>query len=386
MFSSYLIKHASIFSPGRKKSEPCDILVEKGVITKMERNLTDENTEFVLDAQGMLVTAGWVDVHTHLYGFECLGVDPQIYMLPYGVTYALDAGSAGADNFAHYQAAVRGSSDIQYKTFLNVSRVGMPLWATELLDMTNLDENAFIETYNTYRKELLGIKMRLSANVCSDPEKTLRAARKMADKLEVPLFVHAVRCTMSTEAILDYFVAGDTLTHTLSDTPSGIMDENGRIKPCVWKARERGIYFDMGHGAKNFYINIAKAAKEQGFEVDTISTDIHIYNAEGPVYDMPTTMSKYFALGASLDDVIRKVTVVPAEKYGLKDKSLEIKVGQRADLTAFTVEEGSFDFEDSGGNIFQSPRKIVSQFTAVGEKVFSPKTIKRPKITLERPY
>ena len=51
----------------------------------------------VVDAGGLLVTPGWIDLHTHTYwGVAPLGVDADAHCLRHGVTTAVDAGSAGA--------------------------------------------------------------------------------------------------------------------------------------------------------------------------------------------------------------------------------------------------------------------------------------------------
>src|SRR5262249_50729382 len=50
----------------------------------------------VVDAAGLLVTPGWVDLHTHVYwGVAPLGVEPDPNCLHRGVTTAVDAGSSG---------------------------------------------------------------------------------------------------------------------------------------------------------------------------------------------------------------------------------------------------------------------------------------------------
>ena len=54
----------------------------------------------------------------------------------------------------------------------------------------------------------------------------------------------------------------------------------------MWQARERGIIFDVGHGAASFWFRNAAPAIEQGFLPDSISTDLHTGNVNGSVIDM----------------------------------------------------------------------------------------------------
>lgn len=374
MISSYLVKDANILSVLSGEYSKKDILVENGIVTKVDSGIHKTDVQEVVKAKGLIITPGWIDSHTHLYyasGF--IGIDPQMYHLPQGVTYAIDQGSAGAENFEQFKQYIRYCTDIEYKSFLNISKIGIPVEGFELLDEANISQEACLKTYREYSEEILGLKLRIGSRMCSNPIRAMKTAIELAEKLQVPIVVHATRCKLNTEEIMKYLRPGDIFTHTYARTASGIFNRDGRVKDCVWKAKERGVQFDLGHGNSSFSFDIAKKAMDQNFWIDTISTDLHVGNISGPVFDMPTTLSKFLVLGMSLEKVISMVTVAPVKMFGLKDKSMELKVGEPADFTAFNVETGRFRYIDCDNVELLGDKKVVSIFTAVGSKIFTPR-------------
>ena len=90
---------------------------------------------------------------------------------------------------------------------------------------------------------------------------------------------------------------GDIVTHALTGSASGILGDDGRLRPEVHHARERGVLFDVGHGCGSFSWATARAALAEDMAPDAISTDLHRYSVERPVVDLPLTMSKLLHLG-----------------------------------------------------------------------------------------
>ena len=106
---------------------------------------------------------------------------------------------------------------------------------------------------------------------------------------------------------------GDIYTHVYS----GLRDEqdaSGHVNPGLWAGRKRGVIFDVGHGGGSFAWRIAVPAMKEGFLPDSISTDLHIGSMNAGMKDMLNVMSKFLALGLSLDDVIRRSTWNPARE------------------------------------------------------------------------
>jgi dihydroorotase len=71
---------------------------------------------------------------------------------------------------------------------------------------------------------------------------------------------------------------------------------------------------------------------DDGFAPDTISSDLHRFNHEGPVFDLATTMSKYLHLGLPLADVVRMATTEPAAVIGRTGAFGTLAAGAEADI------------------------------------------------------
>lgn len=382
MFHSLLIKNANVMDLPTGRVERREIYIENGVIKRISSKI-DKNAQYVADADGLIVTAGLVDVHSHLYhNTELIGVDPQRYDLPKGVTYCIDQGSAGADNYADFRDRVIASTDVRVRSFLNCSRIGMPVSSLadtgeepgpgELAETAYFDRDALMETYRTYADELLGVKVRLTPNICPKrPLETLREVVSVAEELGVRVSVHGNHALgLKAEDILGVLRKGDIFTHTYHDGETGILDEDGNVRECVRRAREKGVIFDTGHGVNSLSFKVMKRAAEQGFFPDTISTDLHNLNINGPVYDMPTTISKFLCCGMPIHEALKRCILNPAELLGLKDKAVCLREGDVADIAAFERKEGLFAYKDAMKVSIEGRYRLEARFTVAGSKLF----------------
>ena len=137
---------------------------------------------------------------------------------------------------------------------------------------------------------------------------------------------------------------GDIYTHMYHS----LVVENGKVHPEYLAARERGVIFDLGHGAGSFDWTIAEVCAAQGFWPDTISTDLHTSCESGPAYSLPSVMSKLLHLGMPLYDVIGAVTSAPANAMNLPNNSIgSLSEGGVADVVVIKlVEDETFLLED----------------------------------------
>ena len=142
---------------------------------------------------------------------------------------------------------------------------------------------------------------------------------------------------------------GDVVTHSFRGGNGGIIDDNGRILPSVHQALARGVHLDIGHGAGSFSFNTAEHALEQDVLPGTISSDVHQWNVNGPVFDLATTLSKFMQLGLTLEQVIERATKNPSMIHGQLNGLGTLKVGAEADVAVFDLEEGDFVFTDALG-------------------------------------
>lgn len=315
----------------------------------------------VLDATGLLVTPGWLDLHTHVYwGVAPLGVEADPHCLRRGVTTAVDAGSAGASTFPGFKRYVIDVSLTRVVAMLNLSALGMAHDASfgaeavgELEDIRWANTTRAIEVARAYSEVITGVKIRLGRDLVGDgaehSREVLRRARHVADTIGKPVMVHPGNTVISLDEILGYLVRGDVVTHVYHGGTEGVLDDSGVVRDSVRAAVERGVNFDVGHGAGSFSWRVARKALDQGLLPGTISSDIHVWNIAGPVYDLATTASKLLHLGVSLPEVVRRVTATPAACISQTGQLGTLVAGARADVSLFRVMNGEWNFRDSSG-------------------------------------
>jgi dihydroorotase len=145
-----------------------------------------------------------------------------------------------------------------------------------------------------------------------------------------------------------------------------LVDDHGRLRDSARRALDRGVLLDIGHGTGSFAFATAEALLAQGVRPDTISTDMHQQSAYGPMFDLPTTMTKFLALGMPLADVVRAATSRPAEILGLADEVGTLRPGMRADIGLFRLLDGEFPLYDIDGEVRTSPTLLRNTLTILG--------------------
>jgi len=113
---------------------------------------------------------------------------------------------------------------------------------------------------------------------------------------------------------------------------------------------------------------VATPAIAEGFLPDTISTDLHVDSMNAGMKDLPNVMSKFLALGLSLEDVVARTTWNPA-RVVKHDELGTLKVGSPADVAVLGLEAGRFGFVDSFGGRLRAERKLVCEMTLRDGKV-----------------
>lgn len=188
----------------------------------------------------------------------------------------------------------------------------------------------------------------------------LHLARDAADAARLPIMVHpqGAWCD-SLDDILAVMRERDILTHCYHGSPHGILNPDGTVRGSVRSALERGVIFDVGHGAGSFSWDVAEQAISQGVEPQTISSDLHVYNVNGPVYDLATTVGKFLHLGLSLDEALRKVTATPARVIRMSDRIGALAVGAWGDAVVLEEQEGDFKLWDTHGQVRIGRRRLV---------------------------
>jgi dihydroorotase len=219
------------------------------------------------------------------------------------------------------------------------------------------------ETVNANRDILLGVKLQVGSNMTGRYSYDfLKIARELCDMYKIPLMTHISFAPPETDQVMELMKPGDIVTHAYNRHTLGIIDEAGKVRQSVREARKRGVLFDVGHGLGSFNFEAARKALADGFVVDTISTDIYNLNVKGPVFDMPTTMSKMMYLGMSFDDVLQRTTISPAKIVNRVDGLGNLAVGAPADVAVLAIEDGEFPLTDSQKNTVTAKQRVISKF------------------------
>ncbi|MGH9294755.1 MAG: amidohydrolase/deacetylase family metallohydrolase, partial [Acidimicrobiales bacterium] len=297
------VRGGRVLDPGLGIHETADVEIADGFVTAIRPRHEAPSASAAeaerVDASRLIVTPGLVDLHTHLYeGVSHYGIDPDTNCLDRGVTTAVDAGSSGAQTFPGFLRYVIARSRTRVLAFLNIAVEGMiSELVGELEDIRWASPSQAVSRAREHPGLIVGIKVRLGYQMVGEnAAPAMRLAREAADELELPLMVHIIDMRPPVSWLLPHLVGGDVVTHSFHGNKGGILDEGGRLFPEVLAARERGVLFDVGHGTGSFSYGVARSALAQGFAPDTISSDLHAHNVNGPVYDQATTLSKLLHL------------------------------------------------------------------------------------------
>lgn len=366
-----ILKGGRVIDPAQGLDEIADVAFAGGKVAAIEPSIAAANGADVRDVSGRIVAPGFIDLHTHVYwGGTSLGVDAADFARRSGVTTLIDAGSAGPGNFKGFLKHVIEPSEPRILAYIHVSFAGIYAFSKRIMvgessDMRLMSPADAVEVASANRDTIVGIKVRVGRNASgTSGVAPLDIARQVAEELSMPMMVHIDEPPPTYEDVLERLRPGDTLTHCFRPFPNSPITGQGAVKPAVLEARKRGILFDVGHGMGSFSFKVARAMLDAGFMPDTISSDVHILNLDGPVFDQATTLSKFLCLGTPLTDVIRATTANVATAIRRPDLGT-LRPGSAGDATIFSVGDGSFPYTDSTGEKMNGNKRILIEGIAL---------------------
>lgn len=380
---NYLIRGGLVVDGSGAAGVVADVRTDGKLIAEIGQNLMAQG-ETEIDAKGLIVSPGLIDLHAHVYdGTGIWAIEANACGLKTGVTTLLDTGTAGSLNYKTFEKYVMPTAREEIYALLNISMLGClqghpdaPPVMGELADLRHIDASAAIGCIQAHPTHLIGVKARLSASLADrkkeHEDKALKEALEAAEKTGTPLMIHHAVSNIPVQELLEKLRPGDIYTHLFHPHPDHAFEENGKPMKVLLEAQERGVICDVGHGAGAFGWNVAeRACKEHDFWPNTISTDIHAYNVDGPVWDMATTLSKFLYLGMPLEKVLCAATQNPAKAMGMADRIGTLRAGMQADIALLKLEEGQFELEDVKGEKRTSDQRLVAAGTFKnGEKYF----------------
>ena len=351
-----LLKGGRLIDATDFTDKAADIAFSDGKIAAVGENLSEAEATTVKNVTGCLVTPGLIDLHTHVYwGGTSIGIDPVAYAAQSGTTTLVDAGTAGPGNFAGFRAHIIEQSAPRILAFLNISFAGIYAFSEEVMvgecgDFRLLNPDVCLRVAEENRDLVVGIKVRVGMSA-SDGRGVapLDVALEVADELDLPVMCHLDNPPPNRIEVVTRLRPGDVLTHCFKPFPGApARARDGVVREEIVQARERGVLFDIGHGAGSFGFVTAEAMLANGFQPDCISSDIHVLSINGPVYNQLVTLSKFLALGMSLMDVIGASTTGPARAIARPELGT-LAVGTPGDVTILDLEKGAFEFVDCNG-------------------------------------
>jgi len=369
-----LLRGGYLIDPRNNISAARDVAIAAGKIAAVAPRIEPADASKTIDASGLHVVPGLVDIHTHVYaGTGEKGsyagdnsLYPDGFTLRACVTTIADAGSSGWRNFEDFKQRIIDRSQTRVLAFLNIVGEGMRGAKFEN-NLEDMQAKPTADMARRYRGVVIGVKTAHYAGPEWTPVERAVEAGTLAD---IPVMVdfgtnHKERPV--AELVTKKLRPGDIYTHMYSGLREE-QDPSGRVNPGLWEGRKRGVIFDVGHGGGSFAWRIAVPAIKEKFLPDSISTDLHIGSMNAGMKDMLNVMSKFLAMGLSLDDVIQRATWHPARE--LKQDGLgHLSVGANADIAVVRLERGSFGFVDSFGGRMKGTQRLACELTLRDGKV-----------------
>ena len=320
----------------------------------------------VIDASGLYVMPGLVDIHVHAYtgegqsysrGFR--SVPPDGFTLESCTTTVADAGTAGWRNFEDFKKRIIDQSKTRVTAFLNIVGHGMAGGSFEQ-DLADMEAKPTAEMALKYKGVIVGIKSAHYSGPEWEPYSRSVEAGRIAD---IPVMVDfgSARVRTIAELFTKYFRPGDIYTHAYAGGGRGELID-GKVNPAIFAAQKKGIIFDIGHGGGSFVFRTAVQAFKEGFYPDSLSTDLHIGSMNAGMKDMVNLMSKFLALGMPLKEVVVRSTWNPAKE--IKQEQLgHLSVGAPADVAVLRLEKGKFGFLDQRGGRLDGTTRLGCELT-----------------------
>lgn len=348
-----LLKGGHVIDPRSNLSAVRDVAITGGRVAAVAANIPATQAKQTVDVTGLYVTPGLIDIHVHVYTGEkratYAGGDLSVWPDAFGprscTTTMADTGSSGWRTFEDFKARVIDRSRTRVTAFLNIVGLGMREGQLEQ-SVADMEVKPTADMAMRFKGTIVGIK---SAHFSGAEWTPYERAVQVGRMASIPVMVDFGSNVKMGRTIMDlvtkHFRPGDIYTHMYG----GVRGEQDPVtkgpSAAMIEGRRRGVKFDVGHGGGSFRWDAAVPMVRAGFVPDSISTDLHTSSMNGGMKSMTETMSKFLALGQSLDDIIRWSTENPARQIQLPELG-HLSVGAGADIAVLRLEQGRFGFVD----------------------------------------
>ena len=369
-----LLQRGHVVDAKNNLSAVRDVAIAGGKIAAVGVNINPADAVKVVDASGLYVAPGLVDIHVHVFaGTGERGsyagdnsLYPDGFTLRSCVTTVVDAGSSGWRNFDDFKDRVIDRSKTRVLAFLNIVGAGMRGDKFEQ-NLSDMEAKSTADMALRHKGLIVGIK---TAHYAGPEWAPVERAVEAGTRANIPVMVDfgANRPERPVaELVTKKLRPGDIYTHVYSGI-RGELDDSGHVNPGLLEGRRRGVIFDVGHGGGSFAWRIGVPAIKEGFHPDSISTDLHVGGMNAGMKDMLNVMDKFLAMGMTLEDVVRWSTWNPAREIKHEDLG-HLSVGAPADIAVLRLETGKFGFVDVYGARLGGTQKLTCELTIRDGKV-----------------
>src|SRR6202048_3806832 len=344
----------------------------------------------VIEATGKLVMPGLVDLHCHVYPYgSAIGIPADELVQFQGTTTVVSAGDAGVNNLAALRRYIVAQSRARIYAFVHIANNGLSAFpVAELYNIDNAQTEACAMALAENPDFLIGVKVRMSENVIFkhglEPLKRGIAACEMCGwPAKMMVHIGGVETRELMSQILDLLRPGRVLTHAYSGAPNiaGAFTnivQDGKLLPAALAAKQRGVIFDVGPGGGRFDFTVAEVARPGGVRPGTVSSGLHVFSGNTPgVPFLPNVMSKFMAMGFSLEQVVTMTTTAPAKIINRAPKIGTLQVGAPGDVAMMDLVDGPVTFVDTrnnkrDGKVFLKPAQTVINGVPFGRPYQAP--------------
>jgi dihydroorotase len=377
---SIVIKGGHVIDPKNNINDVMDIAVKDGRISLIAKNIDAKEGIQVVNAEGLYVTPGLIDIHVHVFYGTNLdqqymngpsSVVPDGFTFRVGVTTVVDAGCAGWRTFPAFKRQTIDRSQTRVLAFLNIVGEGMRGNPFEQ-NLKDMDPQVTAKFALDNKSDIVGIKLAHFEGPDWTPVDRSVEAGKLAN-IPVMIDFGGSNPPLSIEELfMQHLRPGDIFTHCfaqLGKSRESIVDpQTSSIKPFVREAVKRGIILDVGYGGISFAFSQGIPAVKNGLYPQTISTDLHIGSMNGAMKDMLTTMSKFLAMGMDLQSVIKASSWTPAQVIKREELG-NLSLGSEADIAILNIRKSKFGLFDYTGYKIEADKKLECEMTIRAGKI-----------------
>ncbi len=368
------INGGQLLNTDTSRLEKGDIAIKGDQIIAIENVPENYVATRTINATGLVVTPGIIDLHTHVAGglrrsspyVEDMMQDADVAGVHSGVTTLVDAGSCGIANIGGLVNHVIPSAKTRVLALLNVGSLGVNR-IPEVTSALDIEHDEAVATIDARRDVIIGVKARMVSPGISELGMNLpKAAKSIAEDAGVRLMVHIGDTTGQSDEALnaapkilaDLLSENDIVTHSFSGARGGLIGSDQTLLREALDARARGVKFDIGVGGRNFSFDAAKRVLDGGLIPDTISSDVTLQSRYvGTSFSQMDSIGKVISLGVTLEDALVMSCRKPAAVLGLETERMLgcMAPGTHADLTLLRVHEGEWEYIDGDGQINIGP-------------------------------